>query len=139
MSSKRKDSETTAKLQWKSFPEYLEARRAASGLSLRGLAAALGLNPSHLSRLATGKVTPYPDTCRKIAVYFGDPVSLPMLLAGWIDKSDVPVDEVMREFAASLRDDPNLMALYDLYLEQKPAERENFVRSLRAAFGSKNT
>ncbi len=138
MSSKKNKPDISPDLPWKSFPEYLEARRQASGLSLRGLAAALSIDPSHLSRLASGKVNPYPDTCRKIAAYFGDPVSLTLRLAGWIDSEDVEVDEFMREFAAALRDDPNLKLLYELYLEQEPTERKNFVRSLRAAFGSKH-
>lgn len=98
--------------RWRQFSEYLEARRKARGLSWGELANALSLPPAYLSRLASGKVDPYPDTCQQIALFFGDPVGLALQLAGWAESEAVNVDEVMDEFRAALVNDPDLRLLF---------------------------
>lgn len=113
-------------------------RRQQRGLSLRGLATELEVAPAHLSRLANGKTKPNPDTCKRIADYFGDPVILVLRLAGWVEDDDITADEFMKLFYAAIKDDPDLQILFEVYQQQKtPAKRHAFVRSIQAAFGGK--
>lgn len=125
-------------LSWQNLGEYLTERREQRGLSLRGLAAELKVAPAHLSRIATGKTKPYPDTCKRIADYFGDPVILVLRLAGWVEDEDIPADEFMKAFYAAIKDDPDLKLLFEVYQQQEtPEKRSAFVRSIQAAFGHK--
>lgn len=130
---------TRPELPWSTFGEYVDTRIRSKGLSRRQVSLELGIDPSHVTRLIKGKVTPAPDTCKRIARYFGDPVSFPLRLAGWLDATDVTVDEFMIEFVTAFMEDPNLQLLYQTYLEQgSPEARRAFVRSIRAAFGQKS-
>ena len=125
-------------MPWKGLGDYILERSRQHSLSLRKLAAELNIDPSHLSRIVKGKVTPYPETCKRIAEYFGDPVALVLRLAGWIDESDVDVNEFMRQFYVVIKDDADLKLLYEIYMKQEtPEKRHAFVRAILAAFGGK--
>lgn len=102
------------------------------------MAAELDFAPAHLSRIGTGKTKPNPETCKRIADYFGDPVILVLRLAGWVDDDDITADDFMKLFYAAIKDDPDLQLLFEVYQQQKtPAKRHAFVRSIQAAFGGK--
>ncbi|MBP7692693.1 MAG: helix-turn-helix transcriptional regulator [Anaerolineales bacterium] len=125
-------------LSWQNLGEYLTERREQRGLSLRGLAAELEVAPAHLSRIATGKTKPNPDTCKRIAEYFGDPVILVLRVAGWVDDEDITADDFMKLFYSAIKDDPDLQILFKVYQQQNtPEKRHAFVRSIQAAFGVK--
>jgi transcriptional regulator with XRE-family HTH domain len=136
--SKASTRPKVSEMPWKTFGEYLDARLRSRGMTQRQLAMDLEVDPSHLTRLIKGKVTPSIATCRKVAEYFGDPTILTLRLAGWIDARDVDMKEFLHEMVVAFTNDPDLQLLYQTYLEQgTPEARRAFVRSIRAAFGQK--
>jgi len=129
-------------LPWKSLAEYIEEQRAARGQTRKALALAIGLEPGHLWRILAGEIQPGPEICRRIAAFFQIPLLMVFQLAGIVQPEDWEVpdggERFMLDFARAAAKDPDLRALYELYLEQPTrADRRAFVRVVRAAFGRK--
>ena len=53
----------------------LRSLRKKRGLTLKDVSEAVGIVPSHLSRIETGMQVPSPDVARKLAVFFKGKVS----------------------------------------------------------------
>lgn len=137
--SKTSGAKKSSGLPWKTFGEYVDARIQSKGISRKQFALDLEIDPSHITKLIKGKVTPSPETCKKVARYFGDPTVLTLRLAGWLDGYDVSLDDYFHEMVVAFMNDPELRLLYQTYLEQgSPEARRAFVRSIRAAFGQKS-
>ena len=69
---------------------------------MRGLALAVVVSPSTLSRWIGGKQTPSPESCQKLAEYFSVPVEEMLILAGHLAPShNVDIDSLpeFREYA----------------------------------------
>lgn len=67
------DTLTSTKLD--AMPTPLARARACTPLSVRDVAAALGMAASQLCAYETGKATPKPATQRRLAAFYGVPVS----------------------------------------------------------------
>lgn len=81
---------------------YVRARRETLGISGRMLSAALGIEPTMLSRIETGamKTLPEPELLRNIAAALSVPMSALLEAAGYGDPAahETPPDPLIEEF-----------------------------------------
>lgn len=65
------------------FAEWLGAALRAQGMSQGDLAEQLGVSRHAILKWRTGRSTPMPETCAKLAKVFGVPEEEIQRLAGW--------------------------------------------------------
>lgn len=111
MSKTKPPIDKKSTLPWKTFGEYVNARCEGKSLSKRQLAFDLEIDPAHLTRLTQNKVHPLPETCVKVARYFGDPAVIVLQLAGWIEDEDVDLIQFFAEFRDVMSESDDLRNL----------------------------
>ncbi len=66
------------------FAQWLKQARKTACFSQQALANAAGTNKGHVSRLEAGRHVPEQDLCVRLARALGQPVAVPLMLAGWL-------------------------------------------------------
>ncbi len=123
---------------WSSIGAYIKDRCASKGINYSKLAQDLGVKRAHISRLVLDKVTPAPETCKRLADYFGDSPIITLRAAGWLNEADMGNEEFVQELIKAYATDPSLRLLFDLYLLLGTNEkRESFIKAAMAAWQSK--
>ena len=95
------------------------------------------MDPSHFSRVVSGKIRPSPPTCIALAAAFGDPPQVALHPAGWLDLQAMGDDTATRTLAGLFQHDAGLRRLCQIYASQPTAEaQQTLVRTVETIFAS---
>lgn len=114
------------------FGSALRTRREQLGLSLRSVASAVGISPSMLSQVETGKLYPSVSTLYQIATFLD--VSLDGLL-GLIPEESEARGEVRRSPVQRAEDNPRIEIEQGVTWERLAAESSSGLEPLLATYG----
>jgi transcriptional regulator with XRE-family HTH domain len=120
---------------WSDLATFLDAQCKERGLSWREASLKAGLDHAAISRFIRG-TTPSPESCRKLAVFFGVPEDIVLSLAG--HKSELPDEDEIKSQAIRaieylMRQLPEnrqreilemVRTMHRLYTEQQDVEEE---------------
>jgi uncharacterized membrane protein YkvA (DUF1232 family)/lambda repressor-like predicted transcriptional regulator len=84
--------------QMNQLKAVLQPHLERSGLSLRKVAASVGVNPATLSRVLAGKVRPKPELLKAVADRVGAEHQELLVAAGYLEDRPSTLDRVLREF-----------------------------------------
>jgi transcriptional regulator with XRE-family HTH domain len=84
---------------------------------LKAIATAMGISPSQLSALRTGKKKAGPLTCRRIAAFFKIPVEEAFRIAGILDERSE--SSLVERVTEQLENDADFRSFVEAYLDTK--------------------
>ncbi len=97
-------------------------------VTMKDVANAIGITPSYLSEVLSGKKRPSPNLLSSLADYFKVPRVEVYNAAGWV--SFDTDDRVVIQFKEMTKRDPNLLELFDILINLPESERRRIVRFL---------
>ncbi|MBI5712295.1 MAG: helix-turn-helix domain-containing protein [Chloroflexi bacterium] len=111
--------------------EYIETRMRDMSFSLRDAAQRIGISPSYLSKIVTGKQIPEAQVCADIADAFGDPRVKILRYAGWLEDDETAMFAELEQLA---KKDAQFQELVEMYrkLDSKK-EKEMLLKMVKAA------
>ena len=97
-------------------------------VTMKDVANAIGITPSYLSEVLSGKKRPSPNLLSSLADYFKVPRVEVYNAAGWV--SFDTDDRVVIQFKEMTKRDPNLLELFDILINLPESQRRRIVRFL---------
>jgi len=111
--------------------EFVLAEAKKKNMSLRQVAAGVGISQSYFSEILSGKRPPDVDICNGIAKFFNTQRTLIYKLAGWLDLSE---DELYLErFKEYTQSNPDFEKFINMVLDIRDEdERKRLIRLIQA-------
>ena len=111
--------------------EFVLAENKKRNISLRQAAVGIGISPSYISEILSGKRPPDVDICNGIAKFFNTQRTLIYKLAGWLDLSE---DELYVErFKEYTQSNPDFEKFINMVLDiRDDNERKRLIRLMLA-------
>ena len=114
--------------------QYIEIRMRDMSFSLRDTAQKIGISPSYLSKIVTGKQRPGAQVCINIADAFGDPRVTILRYAGWLEDDDLAAE--FAELEQMAKKDPQFKELVEIYRKlDSRQDKDMLLKLVKAALG----
>lgn len=121
--NKKMDNSDTAEVG-----AYIKQLAKDRDVPIKDVAGAIGISPSYLSEVITGKKRPSPNLLSLLADFFQVSRVEVYNAAGWV--SFDTDDRVVIQFKEMTKRDPNLLELFDILINLPESERRRIVRFL---------